>query len=230
MKISLNRRQFGKRLVAGTALALVSQDVSVAAEVVEQKRANNQWDVVGPGVWKMTTGLPEAITPVTSRLVPASVERMQHLPEVQTPIIDAPVSSINRRGVSLAFPLAPYEEIYGFGLQFFSISHRGKKRTIRVNADPGKDTGDSHAPIPFYVSSRGYGVLVDTARYSTFYCGESRPKPTTPVGEMPSGDVPLLTKTLREEDSSQILVEIPTAQGTRSRMAVSCILVLVFMG
>ena len=213
MKISLNRRQFGKRLVAGTALALVSQDVSVAAEVVEQKRANNQWDVVGPGVWKMTTGLPEAITPVTSRLVPASVERMQHLPEVQTPIIDAPVSSINRRGVSLAFPLAPYEEIYGFGLQFFSISHRGKKRTIRVNADPGKDTGDSHAPIPFYVSSRGYGVLVDTARYSTFYCGESRPKPTTPVGEMPSGDVPLFTKTLREEDSSQILVEIPTAQG-----------------
>jgi len=213
MKISLNRRQFGKRLVAGTALALVSQDVSVAAEVVEQKRANNQWDVVGPGVWKMTTGLPEAITPVTSRLVPASVERMQHLPEVQTPIIDAPVSSINRRGVSLAFPLAPYEEIYGFGLQFFSTSHRGKKRTIRVNADPGKDTGDSHAPIPFYVSSRGYGVLVDTARYSTFYCGESRPKPTTPVGEMPSGDVPLLTKTLREEDSSQVLVEIPTAQG-----------------
>src|SRR6266702_3302986 len=209
----LNRRQFGKRLVAGTALALVSQDASVAAEAAVQKKADNQWQIAGPGMWKMTTGLPEAITPVTSRLVPPSVEAMRRLPGVQAPIIDAPTSSISRRGVSLVFPLAPYEEIYGFGLQFFSISHRGKKRTIRVNADPGKDTGDSHAPIPFYVSSRGYGVLVDTARYSTFYCGESRPKPTTPVGEMPSGDVPLFTKTLREEDSSQILVEIPTAQG-----------------
>jgi hypothetical protein len=54
---------------------------------------------------------------------------------------------------------------------------------------------------------------MDTARYATFYCGESRPKPTTSVGEMPSGIVPLYTKTLKDEDTSQVLVEIPTAQG-----------------
>ena len=34
------------------------------------------------------------------------------------------------------------------------------------------DTGDSHAPVPFYVTTRGYGVLVDTARYATFYGGK----------------------------------------------------------
>lgn len=33
------------------------------------------------------------------------------------------------------------------------------------------DTGDSHAPCPLYFSTAGYGVLVDTARYATFYCG-----------------------------------------------------------
>jgi alpha-D-xyloside xylohydrolase len=209
-----NRRQFGKSLVAGTALAWAGQDTVASAQINQQNEQNGLWRLVAPGTWKLTVGIAESISPVTSRLVGASVEAMRGLPNVTAPIVEVPTSSINRRGVSLALPLAPYEEIYGFGLQFFTIAHRGKKRTMRVNADPSKDTGDSHAPIPFYVSSRGYGILVDTARYATFYCGESRPKPTMAIGEMPSGLVPPYTKTLEEKDASQVLVEIPTAQGT----------------
>ncbi len=213
MKNVLNRRQFGKCLVAGTALGLAGQDTVTAGEIIQQNRQDAAWRLVAPGIWKMTIGVPEAISPVASRLVESSFEAMLRLPKVSDPIIEVPTSNISRRGVSLALPLAPYEEIYGFGLQFFSIVHRGKKLTTRVNADPGKDTGDSHAPIPYYVSSRGYGILLDTARYATFYCGESRPKPTIATGEMPSGIVPLYTKTLEEKDTSQVLVEIPTAQG-----------------
>src|SRR5882762_3054299 len=213
MKNILNRRQFGKRLVAGTALALAGRDTAAAEKAMAPKESDDNWRPVAPGMWKFTAGSPEAITPVSSRLVPASVEAMLRLPAVPSPIVDVPVSNISRRGVSLALPLAPHEEIYGFGLQFFSVTHRGKKRAIRVNADPCKDTGDSHAPIPFYVSSRGYGILVDTARYATFYCGESRSKPTTSAEEMPSGTVPLYTKTLEDKNTSQVLVEIPIAQG-----------------
>ncbi len=209
----LNRRQFGKRLMAGTALALVSGDSAIAAETKAQSQLEGRWQLVAPGTWKMTAGSPEAFTPVTSRQVAIAVEAMRRLPVAQTPAIEVPTSNISRRGVSLAFPLAPYEEIYGFGLQFFSIEHRGKKRTMRVNADPSKDTGDSHAPVPFYVSSRGYGILVDTARYATFYCGESRPKPTISVEEQRGGVVPLYTKTLEDRETSQVLVEIPTAPG-----------------
>src|SRR6266478_9329608 len=154
MKNVLNRRQFGKRLAAGTALALAGWDTATAAETTGQNKPDGHWQLVAPGTWKMTAGSPEPITPVTSRLVPASVEAMRRLPVVPAPIIETPISNISRRGVSLALPLAPHEEIYGFGLQFFSVAHRGKKRAIRVNADPNKDTGDSHAPIPFYVSSR----------------------------------------------------------------------------
>ena len=40
---------------------------------------------------------------------------------------------------------------------------------LRVNADPVADTGDSHAPVPFYVSNRGYGIFIDTARYVNVY-------------------------------------------------------------
>ncbi len=213
MKTLLNRRQFGKRLVAGTALALIAGETAPAGEATAQNNQNDRWQSVAPGIWKVTAGTPEPVAPVTSRLVPASIEAMRRLPVVRAAMIDIPIPSISRRGVSLALPLAAHEQIYGFGLQFFSVAHRGKKRVIRVNADPWKDTGDSHAPIPFYVSSRGYGILVDTARYATFYCGESRPKPTTATGEMPSGLVPLYTKTLQDEETSQVLVDIPIAQG-----------------
>jgi alpha-D-xyloside xylohydrolase len=213
MMKALNRRQFGKRLAAGTALAWAGQLTASEAKADITDKAEGHWQLVAPGVWKTVVGSPEAITPVSSRLVPASVEAMDRLPVVQSPIIDVPVSNVSRRGASLALPLGSHEEIYGFGLQFFSVAHRGKKRAIRVNADPRADTGDSHAPMPFYVSSRGYGILIDTARYATFYCGESRPKPTIPAGEMSGGIVPLYTKSLEDADSSQVFVEIPTAQG-----------------
>jgi alpha-D-xyloside xylohydrolase len=213
MKKMLNRRQFGKRLAAGTALAWASQLNASDAKEDAGSQTDSHWHLMAPGVWKIVIGSPEAITPVSSRLVPAMVEAMNRLPVVRSPIIDVSGSNVSRRGTSLSLPLGSREEIYGFGLQFFSVAHRGKKRAIRVNADPRADTGDSHAPVPFYVSSRGYGILIDSARYATFYCGESRPKPTISAGEKSVGIVPLYTKSLEDAESSQVFVEIPTAQG-----------------
>lgn len=213
MKNLLNRRQFGKGLIAGTALASIGQRAIVTAENTKQSNPDKQWQLVAPGTWKVSYGSPEAITPVASRLVPASAEAMHRLPSISEPALETPIFHVSHRGVSLSLPLAPHEEIYGFGLQFFSLSHRGKKRAIRVNADPYKDTGDSHAPIPFYVSSRGYGILVDTARYATFYCGEARPKPKEAVSGASEGIAPLYTKALGKGDASRVLVEIPSAQG-----------------
>ncbi len=74
-------------------------------------------------------------------------------------------------------PLEPGELMYGFGLQMLSFQQRSKKRTVRVNADPKVDSGDTHAPVPFYVTTRGYGLLVDTFRHATYYCGEAHPRP-----------------------------------------------------
>ena len=63
-----------------------------------------------------------------------------------------------------------------------SFEQRGKKKIVRVNADPRVDTGDSHAPVPFYVTTGGYGVYVDNARYMTFYFGGKVRRPTSPSG------------------------------------------------
>ena len=95
---------------------------------------------------------------------------------------------------------------------------RGLKKLLRVNADPKMDTGDSHAPVPFYVTTAGYGVLVDTARYVTIYAGNKQRKGTRPPANeaiAPAGLDPLSAayRQYRFQDATEVLVEIPVAEG-----------------
>ena len=83
------------------------------------------------------------------------------------------------RGITVTLPMKTDEDIYGFGLQLLSLNAAGRKRYVKVNSDPRMDTGESHAPAPFYVSTAGYGLLVDTYRYATFYMGTNTEKGTS---------------------------------------------------
>ncbi len=82
--------------------------------------------------------------------------------------------SASHRGTDLILPLEKDEQIYGLGLQLKGFNHRNHKLTCRVNSDPTGYTGDSHAPVPFFVSTKGYGIYLDTARYAEFYFGSSK--------------------------------------------------------
>ena len=93
---------------------------------------------------------------------------------------------VNARGCVLSFPLEDDLKIYGFGLQLKQFNHRSRKLKLSVNADPIAPTGDSHAPVPFFVTNRGWGMYIDTARYAEFYCGNQKNsafggKPYTPA-------------------------------------------------
>jgi alpha-D-xyloside xylohydrolase len=81
------------------------------------------------------------------------------------------VSQKTRRGFIVEIPMKNNEDFYGFGLQFHAFNQANRRRFMKVNSDPLADTGESHAPVPFYVSTAGYGLLVDTFRYATFYTG-----------------------------------------------------------
>jgi len=210
MKIS--RRQVGKGLAAGVAASfagLGSWEMTAAGQKLEP----SEWVHVMPGVWKASIGKPEALTPVRTRYVSPKVEALTAMSAVTQPPIAAPEMSISDRGVLVQLPLAPDEQIYGFGLQFFSVQHRAKKLITRVNADPKMDTGDTHAPVPFYVTSRGYGIFIDTARYVTFYGGEARPKPKQKQAQVDGGIVPLYTKTLEDDQRSTVFAEVPASAG-----------------
>jgi alpha-D-xyloside xylohydrolase len=189
-----------------------------SAAAVAPGRLAGTWTEVLPGIWKATLGHPEAITPVKTRLVQPLAGALERMPAVPLPSIPPPSGQVSARGTKVNLPLASGEDIYGFGLQLFSFKHRAKKRIMRVNADPKADTGDSHAPVPFYVTSRGYGILVDTARYATFYCGGTRARPEVPTGATDQSSVPMSTealyaKSLTLEQTSQVLVDVPSAGG-----------------
>ena len=75
----------------------------------------------------------------------------------------------NRRGCLLEFPVGE-EQIFGFGLQLKGFNQTDRELFLRVNADPKNTAGDSHAPAPFWVTTGGYGVYLDTARNVEVHC------------------------------------------------------------
>jgi hypothetical protein len=94
---------------------------------------------VMPGIWKNRLGKkPESFTPVNLRVVPAQKSGLRKLPALEAPPIDlgAIRATRQKRGLLVELPLGS-EEVYGFGLQLKSFRQTGKKKTIRVNSDPG---------------------------------------------------------------------------------------------
>lgn len=71
----------------------------------------------------------------------------------------------------IRFPLEQDEQIYGLGLHFQSVQQRGRIMRLHVDHYSGTDNGRTHAPVPFFVSSRGYGAFINSARYIDVYCG-----------------------------------------------------------
>lgn len=128
-----------------------------------------------PGVAHLVLGRPEAHTPVILRTSAHCADTLEQMAcDIPCPLdLSAIHGQGTARGYVIDIPLGEDEEIYGFGLQMHSFRQRGKKKTIRVNSDPVADLGDSHAPVPFYVSTAGYAVLIDTARYAAFYVGSA---------------------------------------------------------
>ena len=137
---------------------------------------NHEKEQVAPGIWRLHIGgESERFTPVAVMEPQPRREALEALPCGDASALPTEVIAWKSmpRGLVLSYPLAKGEMVYGFGLQFKSVNQRGKKKQLRVNSDPVADTGDSHAPVPFFVTTQGYGVFVDTARYASFYCGSA---------------------------------------------------------
>ncbi len=220
--MGLTRRTLAKALAAGTAAGLsgllstesMAQQMPVSAETGSIRSPAMQWNEVFSGVWRARLGIPERLTPVSTRLVPPQSAAFANLPRVNSVPLPAIHGSQMERGCVVQLPLRPNEQIYGFGLQFLSFAQRGKKKIARVNADPKFDTGDSHAPVPFYVTTEGIGILIDTARYATFYFGDARPEPTHAVDSITTANPdPNYTHNIQDGDEGLVTVEVPHAVG-----------------
>ena len=217
--MKITRRSLAKGLAMSGAAAglrpLLGAEVQPAQHThATEEGKTGEWKQVHPGVWRATIGVPERFTPVSSRLVPPHLEGFAKLPQVSAAPLAFVQGRKTRRGCTVELPLRPGEQVYGLGLQLLSFAQRGKKKVVRVNADPRIDNGDSHAPVPFYVTTEGAGVLIDTARYATFYFGDARKKPTRAVASFNSANPdPNYTQSVHESDHGTITVDVPHADG-----------------
>lgn len=162
-------------------------------------------------LFKITFGTPEAFVP--TRFAPPSRVPVKEIDAAAVPEIDF---SVSRRGCKLVLPLTAATQLYGFGLQLRSFKHRGNKITCRVNADPRSTSGDSHAPVPFFVTNEGWAMYVDTARNAVFQCGSDRNTGMVLQAESAESKVMNSTDELyaaRTSATSVLTVEIPVAEG-----------------
>lgn len=122
----------------------------------------------------------------------------------------------NARGCVLEFPIKSNEHFYGLGLQLKTFELTGKKFVTKVNADPAFDNGDSHAPVPFFCSTLGYGIYLDTARYVEFEFGKQKNNVAI-KNNFQDDSVKTNTEDLyslrKLEDNSIISAQIPVAKG-----------------
>lgn len=216
----MNRRELAKGIAAGLAagsvpgISLPQPQSHSHAESGKNANAPLEWTLTYPGIWRAHLAVPEAHTPVSMRQIAPRAQALHSLPAVDAPPLQGARGGLSERGCRLSFPLQPDELIYGFGLQLLSFQQRGKKRIIRVNADPKGDAGDSHAPAPFYVTTRGYGILVDTLRHAQFYCGEAHPAPRKPAEPQAAAvNTPEETREREGKTVAEVLVEVPRAHG-----------------
>lgn len=141
------------------------------------------WNEVAPGVWSCQMGTRETHTLLGAAGGQPKTEALGELPPAGFPLDADEIRAEARAGkVFLRFPLGDDEQIYGLGLDFNGVRRNRSVQTLHLDAWGGR-TGRTHAPVPFYVSSRGYGVLINSARYLTFYIGtgvraDSRNPPT----------------------------------------------------
>ncbi|WP_297974718.1 TIM-barrel domain-containing protein [uncultured Bacteroides sp.] len=149
-------------------------------------KAQIAWQQVEPGVWKGVVGSPEEYSLLGVAGVAPQKEGLSRLPEVELPgLANEIVGTIQDGKTSLRIPLQKKEQLYGFGLNFQTVHQRGKILNLHVDHYGGRDNGRTHAPVPFYISSCGYGVFINSARYLTVYAGSGARKdsPNAPVAK-----------------------------------------------
>lgn len=122
--------------------------------------------------------------------------------------------SVTAQGCILEMPLAADEEVFGFGLQLKGFNHKKSRLYLKTNSDPVAYTGDSHAPVPFFVTNKGYGIYFDTARYMEAYCGfVKKSKRADLLHTQVRTDTQQLYSKTEDDEDTVMLVKIPAAQG-----------------
>ncbi|QGY44515.1 DUF5110 domain-containing protein [Maribellus comscasis] len=139
---------------------------------ISEEQYNPEWEKVFPGIWESKVNQPDEFNLLSVANKNPRAETLVKKTETDFPLSANEIKTYTKKGRTvLHFPLEKGEQIYGFGLNFKTVQQRGRILRLHVDHYGGKDDGRTHAPVPFFVSSKGYGVLINTARYIDVYVG-----------------------------------------------------------
>jgi alpha-glucosidase (family GH31 glycosyl hydrolase) len=158
------------------ALAVIAALVTLPAAINAGQRttadvAPLRFAPVAPGIWKATLGTPERLTLLTAAGAAPRLDALRSMPSSPFPVASGDIQGRIANGkVALRFPLALDEEVYGLGVDFRTMRRTGATFQLHVDHWGGR-TGRTHAPVPLYISTKGYGVFIDSARYVNLNVG-----------------------------------------------------------
>lgn len=103
--------------------------------------------------------------------------RTQNVCDPHTYLSTIPFSFVRRasdisRRFAATFELAHDEKIFGVGESFTRLNKRGQKINVSTRDGMGVQGQFLYKPIPFFMSSRGYGMFVHTTAPLTFDFGQ----------------------------------------------------------
>jgi alpha-D-xyloside xylohydrolase len=168
---------------------------------------------VQPGIYRLRYGKPEKNTPLKFRTAPVAAQSLTKLGDKDFPLGGIQFTQTDH-GCTLELPLSEGEDLYGLGLNTHSFALNGRRSWVVPSDNPEADTNESHAPEPFYVSTKGYAVYVDTARFASFSVGNVDRVSNRAVTT--NSKVATSTEELygaRPEGHGTVLVDIPSARG-----------------
>jgi alpha-glucosidase (family GH31 glycosyl hydrolase) len=181
------------------SLFVVSVSVSQAQQL--------NWTEVEPGIWKAVAGKPEAFDLLKTAGANPYHAGLVEMGNASFPLSKAEISGTVVDGKTyLRFPLDKAEQLYGFGLNFQTVRQRGKVLNLHVDNYAGKDDGHTHCPTPFYVSSKGYGVFINSARYIKVYAGTAVRQDSKTAAEVQDRNVDKNWKSHPYSDAVEMLV------------------------
>lgn len=180
-------------------LLLLVCPLSALAADIDDLTEIDTWQEVAHGIWKVELGDADKITRYTD--FAADTPKLDRINQ-QFQQVPFPANLLERKirfritndhKVVLHIPLQSDEQIYGFGLQFDRTGRNRQILELKVDHFE-KGGGATHAPVPFFISSRGYGVFLNTARFLKVYCniGNRKDSPNNPptVDRNPPDDEP----------------------------------------
>ena len=100
------------------------------------------------------------------RLLTKTIHNKDNADSTYTPVV--PFGYVRRasdysRSMSAAFSLSPGEKIFGCGESFTGFDKRGQKVVLWADDANGVQNETMYKPIPFFMSSRGYGMFMHTS-------------------------------------------------------------------